>query len=57
VVLSLQANYTIWATTATYRKNLVPTFLDRGVSRGQCSGCPMVVNLSFLDQSHYFSFK
>jgi hypothetical protein len=36
---------------------LVPTFVDRGVLRGQRSGSPTVVNLSFLDQSRYFSFK
>jgi hypothetical protein len=29
---------------------LVPTFVDRGVSRGQHSGSPKVVNLSFLDR-------
>jgi hypothetical protein len=27
----------------------VPTFVDRGVSRGQRDGSPTVVNLSFLD--------
>jgi hypothetical protein len=37
--------------------NLVPTFADRGVSRGQRGGSPTVVNLSFLDRSRYFSFK
>jgi hypothetical protein len=26
------------------------TFVDRGVSRGQRGGSPMVVNLSFLDR-------
>jgi hypothetical protein len=31
--------------------------VDRGVSRGQRGGSPMVVNLSFLDLSRYFSFK
>jgi hypothetical protein len=36
---------------------LVPTFLDRGVSRGQRSGIPMAINLSFLDQSRYFFFE
>jgi hypothetical protein len=36
---------------------LVPTFVDRGVSLGQRGGSPMVVNLSFLDRSRYFSFK
>jgi hypothetical protein len=53
---SLQANYTSWATT-TCQRNLVPTFVDRGVSRGQHDRSPTVVNLSFLDQSRYFSFK
>jgi hypothetical protein len=51
-----QANYTDWA-TATCWRNLVPTFVDRGVSRGQRNGSPMAVNLSFLDRSRYFSFK
>jgi hypothetical protein len=36
---------------------LVPTFVDRGVSRGQLGGSPTAVNLSFLDRSRYFSFK
>jgi hypothetical protein len=56
VLLSPQANYTDWA-TAIFRRNLVPTFVDRGVSRGQRGGSPTVVNLSFLDRSRYFSFK
>jgi hypothetical protein len=56
VALSLRANYTDWA-TATCRRNLVSTFVDSGVSRGQRGGSPMVVNLSFLDRSRYFSFK
>jgi hypothetical protein len=56
VALSPQANYTDWA-TATCRRNLVQTFVDRRVSRGQHGGSPTVVNLSFLDRSHYFSFK
>jgi hypothetical protein len=51
-----QANYTDWA-TATCRWNLVPTFVDRVVSRGQRGGTPTAVNLSFLDRSRYFSFK
>jgi hypothetical protein len=42
--------------TATCRQNLLPTFVDRGVSLGQCGGSPAVVNLSFLDRSSYFSF-
>jgi hypothetical protein len=56
VALSPQANYTDWA-TATYRRNLVPIFVYRGVSRCQRGGSPTVVNLSFLDRSRYFSFK
>jgi hypothetical protein len=39
------------------RQNLVSTFVDKGVSCGQRGGSPMVVNLSFLDRSNYFSFK
>jgi hypothetical protein len=34
---------------------LVPTFVDRGVSRSQRGRSPTVVNLSFLDRSRYFS--
>jgi hypothetical protein len=56
VVLSPQANYTDWS-TATCRRNLVPTFVDRWVSRGQRDGSPTVVNLSVLDRNRYFSFK
>jgi hypothetical protein len=56
VAFSPQANYTDCA-TATCWRNLVPTFVDRGVSRGQRDGTPTVVNLSFLDRSRYFSFK
>jgi hypothetical protein len=54
VAFSPQANYTNWA-TATCRRNLVPNFVDRWVSRGQRGGSLTVVNLSFLDR--YFSFK
>jgi hypothetical protein len=32
----------------------VPTFVDRGVSRGQRGGSPTVVYLSFLDRRSYF---
>jgi hypothetical protein len=39
VALSPRANYTDWA-TATCRRNLVSTFVDRGVSRGQRSRSP-----------------
>jgi hypothetical protein len=56
VALSPRTNYTDWA-TETFRRNIVPTFVDRGVSRGQRGGSPTVVNLSFLDRSRYFSFK
>jgi hypothetical protein len=56
VVLSPRANYTEWA-TATCRRNLMPTSVDRGMSRGQRGGSPTVVNLSFLDRRRYFSFK
>jgi hypothetical protein len=56
VVLSPRANYTDWA-TATCWQNLVATFVDRGVSRGQRDGSLTVVNLSFLYRSRYFSFK
>jgi hypothetical protein len=56
VALSPRANYTDW-TTAICRRNLVPTFVDRGVSRGQHGGSPTVVNLSSLDRSRYFSFR
>jgi hypothetical protein len=49
VALSPRANYTDWA-TATCQRNLVSTFVDRGVLRGQRGGSPTVVNLSFLDR-------
>jgi hypothetical protein len=50
VAFSPQTNYTDFA-TATCWRNLVPTFADRGVSRGQRGESPTVVNLSFLDRS------
>jgi hypothetical protein len=53
VAFGPQANYTDWATATCWRK-LVPTFADRGVSRGQCVGSPTAVNLCFLDQNRYF---
>jgi hypothetical protein len=56
VALSPRANYTDRA-TATCQRNLVQTFVDRGVSRGQRGGSPTVVNLSFLDRSRYFFFQ
>jgi hypothetical protein len=51
-----QENNTDWA-TATCWRNLVPTFADRRVSRGQCGGSPTVVNLNFVYRSLYISFK
>jgi hypothetical protein len=56
VAFGQQANYADWAST-TCRRNLLPTFVDRGVLHGQRSGSPKVFNLSFLHQSCYFSFK
>jgi hypothetical protein len=56
VAFSPQANYTDWA-TATCRRNLVPTFVDRGVSRGQRGGSLTVVNLSFLDRTRFLNCK
>jgi hypothetical protein len=56
VAFSPQANYTDWS-LATDRRIIVPTFVDRGVSRVQRSGTPTAVNLSFLDRNRYFSFK
>jgi hypothetical protein len=42
MAFSPQANYTDWA-TATCPRNLVLTFVDRGVSRGQRGGFPTFV--------------
>jgi hypothetical protein len=56
VTFSQQANYTNWA-RASGQRILVPTFADRGVSRGQLGGKPNTVNLSFLDRSRYFTFQ
>jgi hypothetical protein len=39
MALSLQANYTDWATAMSWR-NLVPTFSERVVSRSQRGGSP-----------------
>jgi hypothetical protein len=44
VAFSPQANYTDWATTTCWR-NLVPTFVVRGMSCGRRGGSPTVVNL------------
>jgi hypothetical protein len=54
VAFSPQANYTDWATD-TGRRILLPTLVDRRVSRGQRVGSRMTFNLSFLDRSRYFS--
>jgi hypothetical protein len=56
VAFSPQTNYTDWATVTCWR-NLVPTFVDREVSRGQHGGSLTVVNFSFLDQNRYFFFQ
>jgi hypothetical protein len=40
VVFSPQTSYTEGA-NATCQRNLVPTFADRGVSRGQRAGSPV----------------
>jgi hypothetical protein len=53
VALSPRANYTDWA-TATWRQNLVPTFVDRGVSRDQRDGSPMAVNLTGQQCEHQY---
>jgi hypothetical protein len=53
VALSPQANHIDWATVTCWR-NWMPTFADKGVSRGQRAGSPTVINLSFLDRSRYF---
>jgi hypothetical protein len=50
VAFSPQANYNDLA-TATCWRHLVPTFAERGVSRGQRGGSPTIINLSFLDRS------
>jgi hypothetical protein len=44
MAFSPQENYTDWA-TANGRRILVPTFADRGVSRGQRGGSSTAVNL------------
>jgi hypothetical protein len=53
---SPQEKYTDSA-TATCLRHLVPTFVARGLSRGQLGGSLTVVNLSFLDRSRYFFFQ
>jgi hypothetical protein len=55
MTLSPQANYTDSA-TASCQRNLVPPFVDRGVSRGQRIRSPTVINLKFsrLDPLLFF---
>jgi hypothetical protein len=50
VAFSLQANSTNSATASCWR-NLMTTFVYRGMSLGQRGGSRAVVNLSFLDRS------
>jgi hypothetical protein len=52
VAFSTQAEYTDWA-TGTCWPNLVLTFTDRVLSRGQRGGPPTVVDISFLDRRRY----
>jgi hypothetical protein len=52
MAISPRVNYTDWA-TATCRRNLVPTFVDKGVSGGQRGRSLTVVNLSYLDRLHH----
>jgi hypothetical protein len=56
VALSPQWKFTDLS-TATCQRNLVPTFVDRGVSRGQRGGSPTAVNFSFVDGSRYYFFQ
>jgi hypothetical protein len=56
MALSPQANYTDLA-TSTCRRNLTPTFVVRGVLRGQRGGSLTFANHSFLDRSRYFLFQ
>jgi hypothetical protein len=56
VAFSPQTNYND-CTTANGKRNLVTTFVHRGVSRDQRGRTPKAVNFSFLDRSRYFSFK
>ena len=66
IVQQMHKQKTPWPLSASelYRESsrrrsakLVPTFADRGVSRGRRNGSPTAVNLCFLDRSRYFLFK
>jgi hypothetical protein len=52
VALSPQVNYTDLA-AATCRRNLVPTFVDRRVSRGQRGGSPTVTSAITLENPNF----
>jgi hypothetical protein len=56
LAFSPQANCTDLV-TATIWRILVPVFVDRRVSHGQCSRTPIAVKLSFPDRSSYFFFQ
>jgi hypothetical protein len=56
MAFSPKTKYTDWA-TANCRRNLVPAFVDRGVSRAHHGGSLTAVNLSILDRSRYFFFQ
>jgi hypothetical protein len=55
VALSLRANSTDWS-TATCRRNLMSTFVDRGVSCGQRGGSPILTRAEWTPfQTHCYS--
>jgi hypothetical protein len=56
VALSLQLNYNRLS-AGHLSANLVPTFAERRMLRGQRGRSTTVVNLSFLDRSCYFFFQ
>jgi hypothetical protein len=56
VALSPQVNCTDWS-TATCRRNLMPTFVDRGVSRGQRGGSPADVNTHTHTKLKYYFYS
>jgi hypothetical protein len=55
MAFSPQTKYTDWS-IATGRRILVPTFVNKEVSRCQSAGNLTAVNLSFLDRSYYILF-
>jgi hypothetical protein len=56
VAVSPEASYTYWEAAAG-RRILVPTLANSGMSLGQRSGNPTVINLGFLDRSRDFFFQ